>query len=97
MSISNVFAADQYAKEYMLSSGVSSTGVDVIQNAKIRIVPQPNGIHLYNARSKEVIISTLDGRVIKAFVPESDSENIQLPLGIYIVKVAGEYVKCIVK
>lgn len=56
-----------------------------------------NGIHLYNASFKTVVIATLDGRIIRSFVPESDSEDIALASGIYIVKVDDTFVKCVVR
>ena len=95
--INNVIAADKDAKEYILSSGNSSSHVDVISDFDISIVPVAGSIHLYNAASELVVVATIDGSIVKSFIADADSENIPLPSGIYVVKVAGKCVKCVVR
>lgn len=95
--INNVIAADKDAKECILSSGNSSSHVDVISDFDISIVPVAGSIHLYNAASELVVVATIDGSIVKSFIADADSENIPLPSGIYVVKVAGKCVKCVVR
>lgn len=97
VEISNIIASDSNAKGYRLSSRGDVSGVQSISDDDIQIVVGTNSILIKNAASKNVVIATVDGRVIRSFVPSANSENISLSSGIYVVKVADKTAKFIVR
>jgi hypothetical protein len=100
--MSNIIAADSSANEYVLTSigghNQSALGIGAVYgDGNISIVASADGITIYNAEGKNILIYTLDGSMIADFVATSCAEKRELVSGVYIVAVGNTVAKVMVK
>lgn len=96
IAITNILASDSDANEYVLSSRSEvSNGVTGVSNDNISVVKCSNGILIKNIIGKQVEVYTLDGRFVRSFKANRDSETINLSSGVYVVKVGNQTLKIV--
>ncbi len=91
IEIFGIVASDITSQSYDLTlrEAAIMAGTDVISIDDTLIAPSEDGLTINNAFGKDIIICTVDGRVILSLTASSDSESIKLNKGIYIVAVNG--------
>lgn len=95
LSISNILACDSDAKESMLRFKSATTGVEGISYGVVEILKAADGIHISNAEGKMIEIYSIDGKIVKSFIGRDSLEIVNLPAGVYVVKVANKNLKVI--
>lgn len=100
MDIINIIASDAEAHDFSLSIDSASSCCLIFEeqkNKKIEITSTTDHIEVRNAKSKKILISSLDGCIIQTYIADSDLEIINLPKGLYIIKVDNVTEKILVK
>ena len=99
-----VFAhSDQYNRTNALrvkvtetSSPTANEGINAASEA-VKVIATDGGVIVRGAEGKNVIVSTILGKVVANEVINSDNETIAAPAGIVVVSVDGESFKVAVK
>lgn len=101
VTLRNVIASDADAHDYYLIANGETSGniglVGIGNEKNIEINSNHNSIEIRNAAAKKIIVSAIDGRRITTIESASDLERIELPSGVFIVKVGSVSEKIMVK
>ncbi len=99
IELSSIFASDSSSNSYELTSkiGCLDNHVSKVADANFSAISTPEGVIIGNATGKKIIITNVEGRVIKSFIAASDSVSVTLPSDIYIITVEGSSIKINVK
>lgn len=94
IAVRNIIASDADANGYQLASSYNGeSGIDSTLAGNVRVQVAAGGILIFNAGGMNVEVYTLDGKIIKSFVAASDSENVSVPSGVYMMKVGEKTLK----
>lgn len=100
--ISNILVSDADANEYWIPDSRShrgnESGVELNPGYdRISIEASDNKITIRNAKGHDVLIYSINGTLIMGICIDSDIESVAISKGVYLVKVADEIKKVIVK
>ncbi|MDE7347628.1 MAG: C10 family peptidase [Muribaculaceae bacterium] len=101
IELTNIIASDSMAHDHWLIFDKESCDVPTsdykVRDNMMKVIPRPHGLNVTNSKSKRIEISSIDGRGIVAIIAETEDQRIDLPSGIYIIKVDNVCEKVIVK
>lgn len=94
-------AADGEANGYELEAvevgNTSSIVMEEINHGCPVVYGETNAVKIENAEGCKTLISTIDGKIVREYIPNSDKERIEIESGYYIVVVGNAQFKIIVK
>lgn len=100
--MTNILASDISAREYALTStgghNTDMSGIDAVYgDGLIRIASTADGITVYNADGREVMVYATDGTLLAKFIAVGNVASHQMTTGVYVVAVDDTTAKVIVK
>ena len=81
----------------VLDKDASATANEEIAAGTVTVVATDGAVIVKGAEGKNVIVSTILGKVVANETINSDNETIAAPAGIVVVSVDGESFKVVVK
>ena len=101
IEITNIFASDAHASEYVLTAigGQNSemSGIEGVAGENIRVKASSGVINIFNAAGCEIAVYAMDGTLISRFTAESAFESCRVANGVYVVAVGNKVEKVVVK
>lgn len=99
--VTHIIASDPRGNEYTLKSTGGHKGdiasIKVSENNNVSVNTENGNILVSGAEGSEVMVCTVEGKIISHFIAQTDTEVCNVGHGIYMVKVGSYVTKIIVR